>query len=324
MFVAPVSRGTQNPKNTRTTRWAGAYEMRCTAEISAFPQRDRAYDARSGRIPPGARSRSRRTEIAKPARESGLCIPANRQIDPLQINPPISRRLWQAFSCHRRGVPGSRFPITGCAATRGRAMTTSEDALIGKIVLDAMWCIHRRILLDIAEAGCESPIESVMLAALIAGASYPGTGTSSPIVYPKTRSSSDDYLLRTPYWNGTMARGCLILPQCQIEQYRVDFCLIFYGEFDDYQFNLVVECDGHEWHERTKKQAQRDKARDRDLQAGGFIVLRFTGSEIWKNAMGCAAEVYLTAEREYHRRTLGPEDHARCIAHQKDIDEGAN
>jgi very-short-patch-repair endonuclease len=54
---------------------------------------------------------------------------------------------------------------------------------------------------------------------------------------------------------------------------------------------LIVECDGHDWHEKTKAQAQRDKARDRYCVRVGWKVLRFTGSEIVRNADGCAEEV---------------------------------
>lgn len=53
---------------------------------------------------------------------------------------------------------------------------------------------------------------------------------------------------------------------------------------------LVVECDGHEFHERTKEQAKRDRERDRRLQKAGYRVFRFTGSEIWRNAHKCAHE----------------------------------
>lgn len=42
----------------------------------------------------------------------------------------------------------------------------------------------------------------------------------------------------------------------------------------------MVECDGHNYHERTSEQAKRDRKRDRDLTSQGFTVVRFTGSEI--------------------------------------------
>ena len=45
---------------------------------------------------------------------------------------------------------------------------------------------------------------------------------------------------------------------------------------------MAIECDGHDFHEKTKEQAQRDKEKDRILQANGWLIARFTGSEIYK------------------------------------------
>lgn len=55
---------------------------------------------------------------------------------------------------------------------------------------------------------------------------------------------------------------------------------------------LAVECDGHEFHDRTREQASRDRARDRTLAAKEVHVVRFTGSDIWADPIGCADEVY--------------------------------
>jgi very-short-patch-repair endonuclease len=73
--------------------------------------------------------------------------------------------------------------------------------------------------------------------------------------------------------------------QMQIGPYRVDFLYVCGNR------RLVVECDGFEFHDRTKEQAERDKARDRDLAALGYTVMRFTGSEIWRNPFAAASEV---------------------------------
>lgn len=43
---------------------------------------------------------------------------------------------------------------------------------------------------------------------------------------------------------------------------------------------IVIECDGHDFHEKTKQQVARDKKRDRAFQTDGFTVLRYSGSEI--------------------------------------------
>lgn len=54
---------------------------------------------------------------------------------------------------------------------------------------------------------------------------------------------------------------------------------------------LIVECDGHDYHERTPDQAEHDRSRDRWMTARNLTVMRFTGREIWRNPHKCAAEV---------------------------------
>lgn len=56
-------------------------------------------------------------------------------------------------------------------------------------------------------------------------------------------------------------------------------------------FFIAIECDGHEFHEKTKEQAQKDKSKDRFLSSKGLAVFRFTGSEITKNPDKCADEI---------------------------------
>src|SRR5688572_19962442 len=62
------------------------------------------------------------------------------------------------------------------------------------------------------------------------------------------------------------------------------------------QIILAIECDGHDYHERTKEQARRDRSRDRKLLAAGINTVRFTGSEIYRDAGKCAREVWALAE----------------------------
>lgn len=86
-----------------------------------------------------------------------------------------------------------------------------------------------------------------------------------------------------------------VVPQHEVEagwrRYRLDFAVIFGGP-RCYRFGKVaVECDGHDFHERTKEQAAHDRSRDRALTRHGWTVLRFTGSEINRDARRCAQEV---------------------------------
>jgi very-short-patch-repair endonuclease len=84
---------------------------------------------------------------------------------------------------------------------------------------------------------------------------------------------------------------CLVFPQARIRQYKIDVALLF-GDQDHLAVTpLAVECDGHEWHERTPQQAAYDRARDRDLLRYARIpTIRFTGSEIVRDANQCAEE----------------------------------
>lgn len=55
--------------------------------------------------------------------------------------------------------------------------------------------------------------------------------------------------------------------------------------------SLIVECDGHNSHERNKEQAARDRSRDRWAVQSGYAIFRFTGSEIWRDPLGCALQI---------------------------------
>ena len=69
--------------------------------------------------------------------------------------------------------------------------------------------------------------------------------------------------------------------QARVGRYRVDVLIAD---------KLVIELDGHDFHEKTKEQAKRDKGRDRTLLAQGYTTIRFTGSEVWADPFSCACE----------------------------------
>lgn len=77
--------------------------------------------------------------------------------------------------------------------------------------------------------------------------------------------------------------SALLYAQLPIGQYRVDIALT------DGAARLVVECDGRAYHS-TEAQILADRRRDRNLTLMGWRVIRFSGSEIHKNADACAAE----------------------------------
>ena len=88
-----------------------------------------------------------------------------------------------------------------------------------------------------------------------------------------------------------------VYPQFEIDgngkTYRTDFLLEVIDKnnpnFDCY---IVVECDGHEFHQKTKQQVKRDNEREMALKMLGYDVLRFSGTQIYENPMKCANDIY--------------------------------
>lgn len=74
---------------------------------------------------------------------------------------------------------------------------------------------------------------------------------------------------------------------CGDSKYSTDFAVLRDGA----DLNICIEIDGHDFHEKTRAQVAKDKARERAIIAKGFTVLRFTGSEIARNAQKCVDEV---------------------------------
>lgn len=84
---------------------------------------------------------------------------------------------------------------------------------------------------------------------------------------------------------------CGIEPQKKVEKFVVDYVISVLDEKSGRRYYLAVECDGHDFHERTKEQAKKDRSRDRRLQELGFTVYRFTGSEIHNDPIKCAEAI---------------------------------
>lgn len=75
-------------------------------------------------------------------------------------------------------------------------------------------------------------------------------------------------------------------PQKKIGKYIVDFEVVYQPiEDQEPRKKIIVECDGHEFHEKTKEQVTRDKERDRFLTKQGYIILRYSGSELVRDRL---------------------------------------
>jgi hypothetical protein len=84
--------------------------------------------------------------------------------------------------------------------------------------------------------------------------------------------------------------GALIYPHVCIGPYETDF-LILFRDFNKSLRPIAVECDGHEFHEKTKQQAEYDKRRDRYLALHSIVMFRFTGAELRRDPDKCAEEL---------------------------------
>jgi very-short-patch-repair endonuclease len=135
---------------------------------------------------------------------------------------------------------------------------------------------------------CESPLETMLATAF---SRLPGFQWRLPFV-------DEVEVGRWP------KAGIILLAQAPCGPYWTDFSL---REWSDKRPPIFIEVDGHDFHERTPFQAQRDRRRDRYLTKLGATAPRFTGREVWQDARRCAWEVWgftgrkLNYERFCHR-----------------------
>lgn len=121
---------------------------------------------------------------------------------------------------------------------------------------------------------CDSPIEELFLAGLMAASFRNGD----------VIEFREGGLLNSP---APTRPTCY--QQIRISEFKVDFLLV--KPTASSVQNIVIECDGHDYHERTPDQATRDRSRDRFFSMKGYTVLRFTGTELAADAYKCGFEV---------------------------------
>jgi hypothetical protein len=145
-----------------------------------------------------------------------------------------------------------------------------------------------------AVAMCESPIEKAVLYALVRVYGFRMAWRWPTISCGLPGTNGDGRLMAVLIDErhlGSFVHRLHLYPQVTIttpggQPYRLDFVLhleVLDRENQKAHVNSVlidVECDGHDFHERTKEQAERDRRRDREVQQVGYFVARFTGAEI--------------------------------------------
>jgi very-short-patch-repair endonuclease len=144
---------------------------------------------------------------------------------------------------------------------------------------------------DVVAEKCESPIEQGMILGLAALWMFDR----------RIRFHGMVVLPIETEWQAT------VYSQRVVGTYRLDFALHVEASQSGRVLSMWigVECDGHEFHEKTKEQVARDKARDRYLTTQGIRLLRFSGSEIYRDNVGCAQQVMSLAATIYQEWAEG-------------------
>jgi very-short-patch-repair endonuclease len=83
----------------------------------------------------------------------------------------------------------------------------------------------------------------------------------------------------------------VLVPQWSVNQVGLVDLAVFIPGLDHRRPVVVVECDGHQFHERTVEQASKDRRRLRNLQRLGIPVLPFTGTDVVRGSEEFAQEI---------------------------------
>lgn len=93
-------------------------------------------------------------------------------------------------------------------------------------------------------------------------------------------------------------KDIVLFSQKEIKANGKKYIVDFYFEEDEYvnKFNtdkkIIIECDGYEFHQKTKEQVQKDNEREYNLKMAGYEILRFSGTQIYNNPFKCAEDTY--------------------------------
>ena len=192
-------------------------------------------------------------------------------------------RFKGAFSVPRETElvrPPERNPLVeAMRESRSAPPRRSEKDYIRDAAGYALERIGKRISrhMETASSYCESPIEKMLMVEIV------GVHHADSLLYCELfiLGRYSDAVIDMP--------GAYVFPQAQVDGYRIDFLVV--ANWSDGRRYYVVECDGHDYHERTKQQASHDKKRDRHFTLKGWNVLRYTGPDIWRDARSIAYEI---------------------------------
>lgn len=210
----------------------------------------------------------------------GTAKPNGRITPPASVRPPFQRSTTFAGGFVRSNKMSIR-----AMNNPERAMTENVQAFLDKVCAD-----YGRMQIDrfsdfaisIVRTELKSPIEDLFYIAFCA------------------QVEAEFQVLNPQYvgdGNGGVkdGEGVYIKPQYKIGNYRADFLIYQNGLLEHPSAPVIVELDGHDFHDKDKHQRAYEKARDRFLVRRGFKVLHFTGSEVVEDPYKVAFEALCVA-----------------------------
>lgn len=121
--------------------------------------------------------------------------------------------------------------------------------------------------------------------------------------YPRVLTAPSIDKIRSVLSDGGDIRAWAQVP---VGTFRADFLLGEPGYKNTGPVLVAVECDGHEFHEKTKEQAARDKERGNFFEGQNIPILRYSGSTIWQDPISAAADALTKLEHIAQRRLYAP------------------
>jgi hypothetical protein len=86
-------------------------------------------------------------------------------------------------------------------------------------------------------------------------------------------------------------------PQFKIDEKSARVDILIWSPGNE-NVNLIVECDGFQFH-NTKEIFASDRRRDRLFQSKGYQVVRFSGTEIFNDPVGVSVELFEFIQNQY-------------------------
>lgn len=171
------------------------------------------------------------------------------------------------------GLDADGYPIIGTGRKRFIHGDESEAGDFKPVLLvDATAAMFERVARFLSIGGnCDSPIEVMMGGAVLLF--FERAGLSLKLCQMIDVEDAPD--------------GLVLVPQFAWSYYRSDWAILNPKRTGA----LLIECDGKDYHSSPDQKAH-DAKKDAAALDRGYLTLRFTGSQIHRDADGCAQKIF--------------------------------